>query len=962
MSAGLGVIAVVLLATASGSSGLSRNDTSPVNLSTPVEMANAVAHPSAVVRSGDARIEVLSPTLLRLEYSNSGNFENSPTVNVLDRRTSVPRYTTHVSRGWLTLKTSQAELRYKVGSGPFTAANTSLHFADGAQTLSVHPTWDWECPFGQTCQAGAATLGSGATLRYNQSGYLSSAGYVGDLVHRGASATWNVLGAPAGRSELSIRYSNVAGQHSGAGQRTVDLVINGRRDTTLTAPPTTSTDPWSTLTTTVPLKVGTNSVQVRCGPDNSCDVDFDTLSVGTTDSVSPSTGPVDPLGGWVRGFDTFTYEPAQPCAPGTGGATCQNSFEPLHADGLLDRSGWRLLDDTQSALWTRQGWVRPRPRGGDVEDGYLFAYGHNYTGALSTFARLTGSAPLLPRNVFGVWYSDYTPYTGTYIEDSLYPAFQTDHVPLDTLSLDTDWKSPNNWDGWEWNSALFPQPAAFLQWAHSRGIDVTLNIHSSIAVDDPKVPSAQRIAGATLPKTSCQAGICKVWDWSSVPQAESNFALQQSFQRQGVAFWWLDWCCDASTVSMRGLTPDAWIGHLYAQEMVNRGQRGFVLARIGSSNGNPQREYPAGPWSDHTSAIPFTGDAWGTWNTLAQEAALTPAEATIGEPYVSDDIGSFLGAPPGQPLDDAALYDRWVQLGTFQPILRLHSNNADRLPWQYPQPVRGITEAFLRLREALVPYTYTLADQAHTDGLPMAQPLYLDFPEQAAAYAHPGEYLFGSDMLVAPVTSPGSVATTSVWIPPGRWTDYFTGATFTGPSTITMSVPLSRMPVFVRAGGIIPEQSSSTTSSSDAHMVLDVFPGSNGKFSLYSDSGSGLGYTKGQYTRTPITDAIGSAATTSATTTCRVTIGAARGHYPGEPTAVDYRLEMVDLTQPSQVTLNGRRVAPQTPASGGPGWYYQPATGTVVVNTPAEPSTRAITVVATGSKLVDRPEPPAPAS
>ena len=94
--------------------------------------------------------------------------------------------------------------------------------------------------------------------------------------------------------------------------------------------------------------------------------------------------------------------------------------------------------------------------------------------------------------------------------------------------------------------------------------------------------------------------------------------------------------------------------------------------------------YPAGPWSDHTSAIAFTGDAWGTWNTLAQEVALTPDEATIGEPYVSDDIGSYLGPPPGQALDPPDLYDRWVQLGTFQPILRLHSNDGDRLPWQYP--------------------------------------------------------------------------------------------------------------------------------------------------------------------------------------------------------------------------------------------------------------------------------------
>ena len=201
-----------------------------------------------------------------------------------------------------------------------------------------------------------------------------------------------------------------------------------------------------------------------------------------------------------------------------------------------------------------------------------------------------------------------------------------------------------------------------------------------------------------------------MWDWSSVEQAESNFALQQSFQNQGVSFWWLDWCCDDSVVTMPGVTPDAWIDHLYAQEMVNQGQRGFVLARIGASNGDPDGVYPAGAWSAHTTGIAFTGDAWGTWNTLAAEVALTPDEATIGEPYVSDDIGSFLGPPPTQAgADPPDLYDRWVQFGTFQPILRLHSNNEDRLPWQYPQPVQAITEDFLRLRQALIPYTYTLA-------------------------------------------------------------------------------------------------------------------------------------------------------------------------------------------------------------------------------------------------------------
>ena len=153
----------------------------------------------------------------------------------------------------------------------------------------------------------------------------------------------------------------------------------------------------------------------------------------------------------------------------------------------------------------------------------------------------------------------------------------------------------------------------------------------------------------------------------------------------------------------------------------------------------------------------------------------------------------------------------------------------------------GITEDFLRLREALIPYTYTLAAQAHQDGLPITQPLYLAYPGLADAYSNPGEYLYGSDMLVAPVTNPGNVADTTVWIPPGRWVDYFTGATFTGPMTTTVSVPLSRMPVFVRAGGIIPEQSSIglVRQRIHRHMTVKVFSGSSGSFSLYGDAGTG---------------------------------------------------------------------------------------------------------------------------
>jgi alpha-glucosidase (family GH31 glycosyl hydrolase) len=387
--------------------------------------------------------------------------------------------------------------------------------------------------------------------------------------------------------------------------------------------------------------------------------------------------------------------------------------------------------------------------------------------------------------------------------------------------------------------------------------------------------------------------------------------------------------------------------------MVNLGERGFVLARIGGSNGDPQEVYPAGPWSDHTSTIAFTGDAWGTWNTLAAEAALVPDEATIGEPYVSSDIGSYLGPPPTQSgADPPDLYDRWVQLGTFEPILRLHSNNENRLPWQYPQPVQGIAESFLRLREALLPYTYTLAAEANQTGLPMARPLYLDYPGQPSAYENPTEYLYGPDMLVAPVTTPGNVASTTVWFPPGRWVDFFTGATFTGPSTATLAVPLDQMPVFVRQGGIIPEQPSAGGTGPPHALTTVVYPGSPGAFTLYGDAGSGLGYTKGQRTETTITTS--SSASSGKTPAVRVTIDAARGGYPGQPTAVSTTIEMVDVTRPDQVNLDGRRLSARN--GSGPRWHYQPSSSTLTVDIGSRPVGHEARVVAVGATPIARGE------
>ena len=183
-----------------------------------------------------------------------------------------------------------------------------------------------------------------------------------------------------------------------------------------------------------------------------------------------------------------------------------------------------------------------------------------------------------------------------------------------------------------------------------------------------------------------------------------------------------------------------------------------------------------GVWAEHRNAIHFTGDSFSTWPMLDFQTRFTAAEgAGIGMPYVSHDIGGFNGNE--LPND---LYVRWIQAGAVAPILRLHSNHAPRLPWEYGGRAEKLGELFMRLRGSLVPYLYTLARQAYDTGLPLARAMYLEWPKLGDAYRYDRQYMLGDQLLVAPVARPGDPARKRVWFPPGRWVDLFTGEVHTG--------------------------------------------------------------------------------------------------------------------------------------------------------------------------------------
>lgn len=783
------------------------------------------------------------------------------------------------------------------------------------------PAGPLTCRYGAVCELDAGRLGGGATVMSDHNG-ANDADFVAGLQSTSASAAMTFDNVPAaGRYDLQIRYANYRTGDEQARTRTVSVSANGGAATTTDLAPTTSWDAWTTVSVPVELAAGANDVTIGCPAADSCHLNVDTIALTSVGgSVIASHAP---LGGYRRGLDNVDGPAAL-------------------TPGLLHEDGWYLLDDTPSALFDPvTGQLSDRPDHGATpyQDGYLFGYGRDYKQALKDLVTLTGSSELLPRWAYGVWYSLYHDYTQADYQNDVVPAFRRHGTPLDVLVTDTDFKAPDVWDGWQFDPAKFPDPKGFLDWSEQQGLKNTVNIHPSVVTNDPLYGQAQQDAGNRLTKNNegcytdtSHQGDCYVFDWSDPAQLTSYLKLHQGFEDAGVDFFWLDWCCEQSAATYPGVTPDAWINEQYARRADASVGRGFVLSRaFGSLQSGGYAGpvgVPTGPWADKRTTVHFTGDTSSTWASLQFQVGYTGGQAaTTGLSPISHDIGGFNADRSKLPED---LYVRWVQLGAFQPILRLHGNHSERLPWQYGDAARDAAVKFLNLRENLVPFTYTLAREAERTGVPVVRPTYLENPDdQAARAAAGGQYFFGSDLLVAPITSPGTSATTTVWFPPGTWTDYFTGRTYTGPSTRQVTADWTTMPVFVRGGGIVPQRGHDV--ANDRQHPLDdvrltVAGGGSGEFTLYEDDGSNAAASA--TTRIAYAEQGGGRT---------ITIDPAQGSFGGQPAARTWTVELLNATAPGAVEVDGAPLAAGR-------WRWDAAKGTVLISVGQRPIGAATTV------------------
>lgn len=520
-----------------------------------------------------------------------------------------------------------------------------------------------------------------------------------------------------------------------------------------------------------------------------------------------------------------------------------NGYVPLEP-GLMSRSGWAVVDDSRTLVFNDQCWLEPRGTSPAALDLYFFGYGHDYVGCLHEFSQVAGAAPLIPRWMLGNWWCRYWRYTDAELL-ALMDDFKAYEIPLSVCVVDMDWhitqtgNASTGWTGYTWNRAFFPDPDQFLAALHARGLKTALNLHPAEGVYPHEEMYAQVAERMGFDPDSQEPVRFDITD----PAFTAAYfeLLHHPQEKRGVDFWWLDWQQGKRT-KLSGLDPLWWLNHLHFYDQGRDGnKRPFIFSRWG---GLGNHRYPIG----------FSGDTYVTWATLAFQPYFTAAASNVAYSWWSHDIGGHYNGE-----EDPELYARWVQYGLFSPIFRLHSSNGefyDRRPWGHASAdVLNAAREAMQLRHAFIPYLYSMAWRNASENLPLVQPMYYRYPEVEEAYSCPQQYLFGSELIAAPFTSPADpdtrLARQVVWLPEGEWFHFFSGEHYTGGWHAVYG-RLADIPVFARAGAIVPLGPKVPWGGIENPVELDVhlFAGADGHFTLYEDDGESTGYQHGEYSLT----------------------------------------------------------------------------------------------------------------
>jgi alpha-D-xyloside xylohydrolase len=536
--------------------------------------------------------------------------------------------------------------------------------------------------------------------------------------------------------------------------------------------------------------------------------------------------------------------------------------------------------DTATSLWS------------EAADGidYYFVYGPELDQVVAGYRQITGAAPMMPRWAFGLWQCRERYQTAQESLDVL-AGFRSRGIPIDNIVQDWFyWRAPE-WGSHEFDATRFPDPAGWIRTIHDK-------YHARLMISVwPKFHEGTKNfeelqARGFLYRPNLDEGI---HDWTQHrytfydafnPGARKLFWSQMDRElfRKGVDAWWLDATEPEVTHSpmledLRSHMNPTALGTgsrvlnaypLMNSEAVYDGQRTaapdqrvFILTRSAFAG---QQRFGAATWS---------GDISSTWTALRKQVPAGLGFCLSGIPYWTMDTGGFAvplkwarrdekSAAPNRPLmtaEDAEewreLNTRWFQFGTFTPLLRVHGQFPYREMWQFggeESPAYQAQLKFDQLRYRMLPYIYSLAGAVTQEGGTILRALVMDFRTDANARAITDEYMFGPALLVNPVTV-YQARSRKVYLPEAaEWYDFWTGAAIKGGQTIEAPAPYDSIPVFARAGAIIPfgPELQYTAEKPADPITLYVYAGADGAFTLYEDDGLTYGYEQGAFARIPI--------------------------------------------------------------------------------------------------------------
>ena len=584
-----------------------------------------------------------------------------------------------------------------------------------------------------------------------------------------------------------------------------------------------------------------------------------------------------------------------------------NAREKLEK-GLLSRAGWSIIDESPTATRGDGSTTLPMALNADgymwwekaadtkAIDWYFLGYGHQYKECIRDFTRVGGRVPLPPKYIFGYWYSRYWAYSQTDFQNIIRDVENND-IPMDVIIMDMDWHK-SGWTGWSWNTSKIPNPTNLIRYMHTHGLRTALNLHPSDGIKNSEDQYKNLRSAMGLPSSFTETIPWTIQDYSFARPFFDK--VIRPLEKQGVDFWWLDWQQEKTvgeharakgyelTDGADKLSETFWCNHTFFEDMQkNRPElRPVIYHRWG---GLGSHRYP----------ICFSGDTWAAWSTLGYEIYFTSNASNVCYAYWGHDLGGHQGGD-----NDPELLLRWLQFGAFTPIFRTHATNDSKLErriWKYSNFTQ-LREA-VRMRYQLFPYLYTAARETYDTGIGMNRPLYYEWPEENNAYVYEDEYMFGNDMLVAPIYTPASngISSRNIWLPRGLWWDVTENRLREGGEVFRANYTLDEFPVFYRPGSVIPfypVQRSVVTNPEE--IILKVVPGADGTGSFYEDNGDNQDYISNGWTRTTFSYQNVSFASK------RLVIRPREGSFEGMPATRTWAVQFLGMTKaPQNVTVSG---------------------------------------------------------